>query len=127
MSVQNEWSPRYRNWGDVIELCEANGIAFLPWSPLGGSKLMRELPSRFAAFAELAAARGVSPFVVTLAWHLKQSPVIIPIPGASKPASATASASAVSFELSDAEFEVLNDSLGESDPIDTELDIPALR
>lgn len=128
VSVQNEWSPRYRQWADVLELCEANGVAFLPWSPLGGSGMYRELPTRFSAVAALAEARGVSPYVVTVAWHLKQSPVIIPIPGAGRPESAIASASAATFELSDAEFEVLQASLGESDPLHHELfDLPALR
>jgi aryl-alcohol dehydrogenase-like predicted oxidoreductase len=66
--------------------------------------------------------------VVTLAWHLKQSPVIIPIPGASKASSALDSVTAATFELSDAEFERIQQSLGQSDPLHEELlDLPVLR
>jgi aryl-alcohol dehydrogenase-like predicted oxidoreductase len=127
VSVQNERSPRYRNWSDVLELCEASGIAFLPWSPLGGSSFFAELASTYSAFGEIAAERGVSPYAVTLAWHLRSSPAIIPIPGASKPASAIDSASAAHLQLTDVEFARLEACLGESAPVDPEIDIPALR
>lgn len=121
VSVQNEWSPRYRQWADVLEICEANGIAFLPWSPLGGRDFSAELPTKFSTITEIAAQRGVSPYVVALGWHLKQSPVIIPIPGASKPSSAISSASAATFELSDEEFKQIQDSLPESAELGDEL------
>lgn len=128
VSVQNEWSPRYRQWADVLELCEKHNIAFLPWSPLGGRSFFDELPTRFSVISDIARERGVSAYVVTLAWHLKQSPVIIPIPGASKVASAIDSVSAATFELSDSEFDRIEESLPDSDPIHHELiDLPALR
>ena len=60
------------------------GIAFLPWSPLGGISKAGELGSSFAPFQEVADARGVSPQQVTLAWMLPTSPVVIPIPGSSR-------------------------------------------
>lgn len=121
VSVQNEFSPRYRQWSDVMELCTAHGIAFLPWSPLGGGSFASELPTRYATISDIAAERGVSPYVVTLAWHLRLAPVVIPIPGASKAASATDSARAATFELSDEEFARIQDSLPESAPLDEEL------
>lgn len=128
VSVQNEWSPRYRQWADVLPLCEQNGIAFLPWSPLGGSSFFDQLPTRFATISEIAAERGVSAYVITLAWHLKQSPVIIPIPGAGRVSSAVSSASAATFELSDDEFMRIQSSLGESDVLHEDLvDLPGLR
>lgn len=128
VSVQNEWSPRYRQWADVLEICEQNSIAFLPWSPLGGKSFYDDLPTRFAAISELAASRNVSPYVVTLAWHLKQSPAIIPIPGASKPESVLSSVSVFDFELSEDEFNLIQSSLGESDLLHEELfDLPKLR
>lgn len=127
VSVQNEWSPRYRQWADVLPICEANSIAFLPWSPLGGRSFFDQLPTRFSVISEIAEARGVSPYVIALAWHLKQSPVIIPIPGASKVASALDSASAATFELTDVEFERIQGSLGESDELHHELvDLPKI-
>jgi aryl-alcohol dehydrogenase-like predicted oxidoreductase len=128
VSVQNEWSPRYRQWADVLEICEANGIAFLPWSPLGGKRFFEQLPTRFATISEIAADRGVTPYVVTLAWHLKQSPAIIPIPGATSAKSIINSASAATFELSDEEFARIQASLGESDELHEELlDLPSVR
>ena len=128
VSVQNEWSPRYRQWADVLDVCESNGIAYLPWSPLGGKTFFEELPTRFATISTIAKERNVSPYVITLAWHLKKSPVIIPIPGASKPSSALSSVAAATFDLSNEEFERIQDSLGESDPLHHELfDLPTLR
>ena len=121
VSVQNEFSPRYRQWADVIDLCTEHGIAFLPWSPLGGRSFFEELPTRFATIREIADARGVSPYVVALGWHLRLSPVVIPIPGASTAASATDSASAATFVLSDDEFARIQASLPESDVLGEEL------
>lgn len=121
VSVQNELSPRYRQWMDVLDVCVEHGIAFLPWSPLGGKAMYEELPTKFATIAEIAAQRGVSPYVVTLGWHLRVAPIVIPIPGTSSIASATSSASAASFELSDDEFARIQASLPESAPISDEL------
>lgn len=128
VSVQNEWSPRYRQWADVLEVCERHGIAFLPWSPLGGKSFFEQLPTRFSEITKIAQERGVTPYVVTLAWHLKQSPVIIPIPGASRPDSALASVSASGFELSEDEFSRIQSTLGASDGLHEELfDLPSVK
>jgi aryl-alcohol dehydrogenase-like predicted oxidoreductase len=101
VSVQNQFSPRFRSSLPELELCAELGIAFLPWSPLGGISLARsgELGSEFSAFQEIADAHGVSPFQVTLAWELALAPVVVPIPGASRPASITDSAQAAELEL----------------------------
>jgi aryl-alcohol dehydrogenase-like predicted oxidoreductase len=106
-SVQNEFSPRFRSSEPELNLCAELGIAFLPWSPLGGIGEARALGSRHAAFAEVAAARGVSPFQVCLAWELAKAPVVIPIPGASRPESVIDSAGAADLTLSEDEFAAL--------------------
>jgi len=86
VSVQNEYSPRFRNDADVLDRCTERGIAFLPWSPLGGSDVAHEVGSHYAAFAEVGVEVGASPQEAVLAWLLAVSPVMIPIPGATRPA-----------------------------------------
>jgi len=87
VSVQNQFSPAYRSSEPELELCDELGIAFLPWSPLGGISSAGTLGDRFAPFKTVADARGLTPQVVCLAWHLSKSPRVIPIPGASRPES----------------------------------------
>lgn len=101
VSVQNQFSPRFRSSLPELELCAELGIAFLPWSPLGGISLARsgELGSEYSAFQEVADAHGVSPFRVTLAWELALAPVVVPIPGASRPESIRDSAQAPDLTL----------------------------
>ncbi|AEV85713.1 aldo/keto reductase [Actinoplanes sp. SE50] len=96
VSVQNQFSPEFRSSGPELELCTELGIAFLPWSPLGG---IRAAGSLGGAFARVAEKHGVSPQRVCLAWHLAKSPVSIPIPGASRPETITDSAAADTLEL----------------------------
>jgi aryl-alcohol dehydrogenase-like predicted oxidoreductase len=84
-SVQNQFSPRFRSSEPELELCTELGIAFLPWSPFGGIAGAGQLGTRFAAFGEIAKAHDVSPHQVCLAWMLAKSPVVIPIPGSSRP------------------------------------------
>jgi len=84
------------------------GIAFLPWSPLGGIGRAGDLGAQHSAFQEIADGHGVSPQQVTLAWMLALAPVVIPIPGASRPASITDSAQAADLVLTDAEVERLS-------------------
>src|SRR5215470_15728621 len=85
VSVQNQFSPAFRSSEPELKVCDELGIAFLPWSPLGGIGRAGLLGDRFAAFQEIADAHGVSPQVVCLAWELAKSPVVIPIPGSSRP------------------------------------------
>jgi aryl-alcohol dehydrogenase-like predicted oxidoreductase len=99
-SVQNELSPRFRRSEGELAFCAAERIAFLPWSPLGGIGRGRDMGGRHAAFAEVAAAHGVSPQQVALAWELAKAPVVIPIPGASRPETITDSAAAAFLRLS---------------------------
>ena len=103
VSVQNQFSPAFRSSGPELELCDELGLAFLPWSPLGGIGRAERLTGA-SAFAEVAAARGVSPQQVALAWELAKSPVVIPIPGASRPESIVDSVQAAELELSPEEL-----------------------
>jgi aryl-alcohol dehydrogenase-like predicted oxidoreductase len=104
VSVQNQFSPAFRSSEPELELCAELGIAFLPWSPLGGISRAGELGSRFTAFAEVAKAHGVSPQQVTLAWMLAKAPVVIPIPGSSRPQTIRDSVDAADLTLSDEQF-----------------------
>ncbi|WP_300961776.1 aldo/keto reductase [Nocardioides abyssi] len=99
VSVQNQFSPAFRSSRPEIDVCEELGLAFLPWSPLGGLGDAKSLAEKHPAFAEIAEARGVSAQQVALAWELAQSPVVIPIPGAKRPQSITDSAAAADLEL----------------------------
>ena len=103
VSVQNQFSPAFRSSQDELDYCARNGIAFLPWSPLGGIGNAGELGERHTAFREIADAHGVSPQQVTLAWMLALAPVVIPIPGASRPTSIQDSAAAADLELTSEE------------------------
>ncbi|HEX6878387.1 MAG TPA: aldo/keto reductase [Nocardioidaceae bacterium] len=98
-SVQNEFSPRFRSSQPELDLCTALGIAFLPWSPLGGMRQAAELGDRFAPFTEVGAKYDVSAQQVALAWELARSPVVIPIPGASRVESVRDSVAAADLTL----------------------------
>jgi aryl-alcohol dehydrogenase-like predicted oxidoreductase len=98
-SVQNEFSPRFRRSEGELAFCAANRIAFLPWSPLGGIGRGRDLGGRHRAFAEVAQAHGVSPQQVALAWELAKAPVVIPIPGSSRPETILDSVAAAGLRL----------------------------
>jgi aryl-alcohol dehydrogenase-like predicted oxidoreductase len=108
VSVQNQFSPRFRSSLAELEHCARRGIAFLPWSPLGGIAGSAELASRQQAFALVAADHGVSVYQVTLAWELALAPVVIPIPGASRPESIRDSAGAVEVSLAPEEIAALS-------------------
>jgi aryl-alcohol dehydrogenase-like predicted oxidoreductase len=109
VSVQNEFSPRFRSSEPELRLCDELGLAFLPWSPLGGLDDAKNLAQQHPAFAEVADEIGVSPQRVTLAWELAQSPVVIPIPGAKRAASITDSAAAADLELTDEQLARLDE------------------
>jgi aryl-alcohol dehydrogenase-like predicted oxidoreductase len=100
VSVQNEFSPGHRSSAGELAHCAAVGLAWLPWSPFGGVSAAGALDAQAPAFAEVADELGVSVYRVTLAWHLAQADVVVPIPGASRPASITDSAAAADLVLS---------------------------
>jgi aryl-alcohol dehydrogenase-like predicted oxidoreductase len=110
VSVQNQFSPAYRGSLPEVDTCDRLGLAFLAWSPLGGLGDAKQLADKHPAFAEIAAARGLSPQQVALAWELAQSPVVIPIPGAKRPESIRDSAAAADLELTAEELDLLDQS-----------------
>ncbi|GGO45445.1 aldo/keto reductase [Streptomyces lasiicapitis] len=116
VSVQNQYSAAVRDSEPELRLSTELGLAFLPWSPLGGlSRSSLDGPSGSTsvgtAFHRIATERGVSPQQIALAWLLARSPAVIPVPGSSRPASITDSAKAAELTLSTEELALLEDAL----------------
>ncbi|HEY1999099.1 aldo/keto reductase [Paraburkholderia sp.] len=102
-TVQNRYNLADRAAEDVLRYCEEHGIGFIPWYPLAAGALMQ--PG--SPLVKAAEARGVSASQIALAWLLKRSPVMLPIPGTSKRPHLRDNVAAASIELSDAEFAAL--------------------
>ncbi|MFJ3880141.1 aldo/keto reductase [Streptomyces sp. NPDC090077] len=121
VSVQNRYSPAVRDSEAELLLSARLGLAFLPWSPLGGiSRSSLDGPSGATSagtpFHRVAAERGVSPQQVALAWLLTRSATVVPVPGAGRPASITDSAGAAELTLSSGELARLEAFSGAADP-----------
>jgi aryl-alcohol dehydrogenase-like predicted oxidoreductase len=99
VSVQNEFSPSFRTSEPELRRCEELGIAFLPWSPLGGIGNTRRLEVAGSPFATVAQEVGTSPQVVCLAWMISKGERVIPIPGSSRPETIRDSATAGDVRL----------------------------
>jgi pyridoxine 4-dehydrogenase len=104
-TVQNSYNLADRQSDDVVDYCQANGIGFIPYYPLGGDG---ELTRPGGALDKLAKAKGATQGQVALAWLLKRSPVILPIPGTSKVAHLEENMGATAITLTDAEFASLD-------------------
>ena len=100
VTVQNLYNLVERRSEDVLDYCEAEGIGFIPWYPLAAGDLAR--PG--TALDRIAQAKGASPSQVALAWVLKRSPVMLPIPGTGKVRHLEENTAAAAIELSDDEF-----------------------
>jgi pyridoxine 4-dehydrogenase len=98
VSVQNRYSFADREWDNVVDYCERNGIAFIPWFPLGAGTVAGRL------LEKIAKARQVKPIQVALAWLLKRSPIVLPIPGTSSVAHLEENIQAGSLQLTDEEY-----------------------
>jgi aryl-alcohol dehydrogenase-like predicted oxidoreductase len=98
VSVQNRYSFADREWDYVVDYCERNGIAFIPWFPLGAGTVAGRLLER------IAKARQVKPIQVALAWLLKRSPIMLPIPGTSSIAHLEENVQAASLQLVEEEY-----------------------
>jgi aryl-alcohol dehydrogenase-like predicted oxidoreductase len=109
-SVQNQYSPAFRSSEPELRLCDELGIAFLPWSPLGGIKNAADLGSTYQPFAQVANELDATPQQVTLAWMLATSPVVVPIPGSSRPETIRASAAAADLRLTREQISRLDQS-----------------
>ncbi len=97
VSVQNRYSFADREWDNVVDYCERNGIAFIPWFPLGAGTVAGRL------LEKIAKARQVKPIQIALAWLLKRSPIMLPIPGTSSVAHLEENVGAASLQLSEKE------------------------
>jgi pyridoxine 4-dehydrogenase len=99
VSVQNRYSFADREWDYVVDYCEQNGIAFIPWFPLGSGKVAGETLQR------VAKAHGSTLMQVALAWLLQRSPIMLPIPGTSSVEHLEENVGGASLRLSREEFE----------------------
>jgi pyridoxine 4-dehydrogenase len=108
VSVQNRYNLVDRHSESVLETCEREEIAFIPWFPLGFGDLTRG----GGRLADVAASRGVTQAQVALAWLLRRSPVMVPIPGTSSPEHLEENVAAASLELTDAEYAELSRAAG---------------
>jgi aryl-alcohol dehydrogenase-like predicted oxidoreductase len=104
-TVQNRYSATYRVYEDVLDHCGSRGIGFIPWYPLSGGRLA----GQDSPLAEIARRHQASPTQIAIAWLLKRSPVMLPIPGTSKIAHLEENVAAADIELSDGEFDALGD------------------
>jgi aryl-alcohol dehydrogenase-like predicted oxidoreductase len=102
VSVQNRYSFADREWDYVVNYCAGNGIAFIPWAPLGSGKRASEM------LENVAERLNATPLQVALAWLLKRSPAMLPIPGTSSPKHLEENIAAATLELPQAEFERLS-------------------
>jgi pyridoxine 4-dehydrogenase len=102
VSVQNRYSFADREWDYVVDYCEQNGIAFLPWAPLGQNRKALEI------LEKIAKELGVTTLQTGLAWLLKRSKIMLPIPGTSSAAHVEENIAAAGLELPDAAFKELS-------------------
>jgi aryl-alcohol dehydrogenase-like predicted oxidoreductase len=109
VSVQNQYSPWHRQpeRDGVLAYCEQEGLTFLPWSPLGGSRRVKSLPE-IQPIAQLAEEKNVSVYCLVLAWLRTKSACVVPIPGASKVESIADSVKAAAVHLSAIEVEQID-------------------
>lgn len=106
-TVQNRYNLVDRGSSDVLNYCEAKGIGFIPWFPLAAGDLVR--PG--GVLDTLAKQHSATPGQIALAWMLKRSPVMLPIPGTSKIAHLEQNVEAARIQLSDDEFQELDQSV----------------
>jgi len=106
-SVQNRYSFADREWDYVVDYCERNGIAFIPWFPLGAGTVSGKILER------IAEVRDKKPIQVALAWLLKRSPVMLPIPGTSSLEHLEENVQAGSLRLTEEEYLELTGGVAE--------------
>src|SRR5689334_15804562 len=102
VSVQNRYSFADREGDYVVDYCERNGIAFMPWFPLGAGRVAGQI------LDQVARAHQVTPHQVAIAWLLKRSPIMLPIPGTSSVKHLEENVAAASVKLNDEEFQKLS-------------------
>jgi aryl-alcohol dehydrogenase-like predicted oxidoreductase len=103
VSVQNRYSFADREWDYVVDYCGRNRIAFIPWYPLGAGGVGGEVLNR------IAEARDAKPIQIALAWLLRRSPIMLPIPGTSSLEHLEQNVAAATLQLTDREYDQLTD------------------
>ena len=83
VSVQNRYNLEDRKWDEVLDYCEKQGIAFIPWAPLGSGRHAQGQSGTQQALAKVAERHGATTGQIAIAWLLARSPVMLPIPGTS--------------------------------------------
>ena len=106
-SVQNRYNLFDREWEDVLDYCEREGIVFIPWFPLGAGSLSPEERSARGRLDRVAQRRHATVMQVALAWLLARSPVMLPIPGTSRVKHLEENIAAAELELSDGDLREL--------------------
>lgn len=106
--VENEYSPRMRDGIEVMHRCAELGVAYLPWSPLGGGREAGQLGDLYPNFELVAARHDTNAQAVALAWLAQQAERVIPIPGFSRIASVQSAAAALALNLSEADMRLLS-------------------
>lgn len=104
VSVQNMYNLQTRTAEDLLEAATAQGIGFIPWFPLASGPLA----APDGPLKDIASAHHATPSQLALAWLLKRSPVVLPIPGTSQVAHLEENVAAADIELTDEEFEALS-------------------
>jgi len=100
VSVQNRYNLADREWENVLDFCEKESIGFIPWFPLQTGKLA----NGGGPLGRVAKKHGATPAQVALAWLLRRSPVMLPIPGTSRVKHLEENVAAAAIQLSDEEF-----------------------
>ena len=106
VSVQNQYNIGFRGADDVLDHCEDHGIGFIPWFPLGSGKLARS----GGPLDQVAQASGATIAQVSLAWLLRRSPVMVPIPGTSSVSHLEENCAAAQLVLTDDQFRELSEA-----------------
>jgi len=101
VSVQNRYSFADREWDYVVDYCQRNGIALIPWFPLGAGKVAGDVLER------IARAHQATPMQTAIAWLLRRSPIMLPIPGTSSIEHLEQNVAAASLRLTDEEYQKL--------------------
>ena len=116
-TVQNQLNPAYRQELDVLQVCEANNITYLPWSPTKGA---RENDAQ-SIIKTIAAEKNASTYAVAIAWLRSLSSQLVPIPGVTRIESVNDALSALNLELTAEDLTRINEGLEPTQPLDAEL------
>jgi pyridoxine 4-dehydrogenase len=111
VTVQNRYNVEDRSSEDVLEVCTREQLGFFPWAPVGGSsESEKEALAKRAALAQIARAHDATPMQITLAWLLRRSPVMLPIPGTGSVKHLEENVGAARIRLSDEEFAAISEA-----------------